>query len=155
MNLAWRDRVRSLFAIALVAIIRSSMILGAVGPCMAWALDVNLASQQALEQVKGVGPATARRIIAARLSEGPFRDGDDLQARVSGVGPRLAENIRQHAIDGLAVSKRRPGANGKSSPNGANGWPLTAMPIVIETAEGEAANGVRAASRRGRAGRCP
>jgi DNA uptake protein ComE-like DNA-binding protein len=44
-------------------------------------LDVNAASQTELENVRGIGPALAQRIIEAR----PFKSADDLQ-KVKGIG---------------------------------------------------------------------
>ena len=44
-------------------------------------LDVNNASQTELENVPGIGPSIAERIIEAR----PFKSADDLQ-RVKGIG---------------------------------------------------------------------
>src|SRR5204863_8042432 len=53
-------------------------------------LDVNTASQTELENVPGIGPSIAERIIAAR----PFKSADDLQ-RVKGIGAgKRYEKIR-------------------------------------------------------------
>jgi len=49
-------------------------------------VDVNAASAAELERVRGIGPALASRIAAARSTGGPFRDTDDLRRRVRGVG---------------------------------------------------------------------
>lgn len=46
-------------------------------------LDVNTEPARALEQVSGIGPALARRIVATR----PFADLEDLE-RVRGIGPK-------------------------------------------------------------------
>ena len=50
-------------------------------------VDVNTASAPELEQVKGIGPRTAARIVQARERGGRFRDAEDLRKRVSGIGP--------------------------------------------------------------------
>src|SRR5436190_1199070 len=53
-------------------------------------LDVNTASEAELENVPGIGPSTAQRIIEAR----PFKSADDLQ-RVKGIGAgKRYEKIR-------------------------------------------------------------
>jgi len=53
-------------------------------------LDVNTASQTELENVPGIGPSIAERIIEAR----PFKSADDLQ-RVKGIGAgKRYEKIR-------------------------------------------------------------
>ncbi|HET6573508.1 MAG TPA: helix-hairpin-helix domain-containing protein [Fimbriiglobus sp.] len=55
-------------------------------------LDVNAASEADLQRLPGVGPATARKIIAAR-AERPFESPDDL-LRVKGIGPKTVEKLR-------------------------------------------------------------
>ena len=52
-------------------------------------IDVNSASLAQLETLPGVGPATARKIIAGR----PYARLEDL-LRVSGIGPKTLERLR-------------------------------------------------------------
>lgn len=63
-------------------------------------VDVNQASEAQLDGVKGLGPATTRRILAAR-SKRPFDDWNDFIARVKGIGPRFAERLSR---EGLTVA---------------------------------------------------
>lgn len=49
-------------------------------------LDVNTATAGQLEQLPGIGPATAAAIVDDRDRNGPFASVDDLD-RVSGIGP--------------------------------------------------------------------
>ena len=51
-------------------------------------LSINAASASELEDLPGVGPVIAERIVADRDANGPFASLDDVQ-RVSGVGPAL------------------------------------------------------------------
>lgn len=60
-------------------------------------IDVNTADTAALEQLPGVGPTTARAIVAAR----PFKSVDDLE-RVPGIGAAKLEELR----DRVTVSRR-------------------------------------------------
>lgn len=55
-------------------------------------VNVNTASQGELEQLNGIGPALAGRIIAHRESMGPFRRVEDL-LEVRGIGPRTLERL--------------------------------------------------------------
>lgn len=53
------------------------------------AVDINNASQEAIETLPGIGPKLAQQIIAAR----PFRTFTDLD-KVSGIGPKKLEQLR-------------------------------------------------------------
>lgn len=57
-------------------------------------LDLNRADTLALQALPGVGPALARRIVAARR-EASFRTVDELD-RVKGIGPATLERLRPH-----------------------------------------------------------
>ncbi|MBN9374743.1 MAG: helix-hairpin-helix domain-containing protein, partial [Cellulomonas sp.] len=57
---------------------------GPAGP-----LDLNTATPAQLDELPGVGPVLAQRIVARR----PFRSVDELD-EVSGVGPTLLERLR-------------------------------------------------------------
>ena len=56
-------------------------------------LDLNAATAEQLEELPGVGPATAAAIVAAREERGGFRSVDDL-LDVRGIGPAKLEAIR-------------------------------------------------------------
>ncbi len=56
-------------------------------------VDINSASQEALESLPGIGPVLAQRIIAYRESNGPFAAVEDLQ-QVEGVGADTFEKLR-------------------------------------------------------------
>lgn len=70
---------------------------GAVGTAdgSAARISVNRASAQELEQVNGIGPAIARRIVEYRAQHGPFERLEDLEA-VPGIGPRTLEKIKPY-----------------------------------------------------------
>lgn len=57
------------------------------------ALDINTASATELEQLDGVGPATAAKIVAYRDQHGPFGSIEELDA-VSGIGEAKLAAIR-------------------------------------------------------------
>jgi len=56
-------------------------------------INVNVADAVALEQLPGVGPVLAGRIVTYRDAHGPFPSIDALDD-VSGVGPTILEQIR-------------------------------------------------------------
>lgn len=55
-------------------------------------IDVNTASEQQLDSLPGVGPSTARAIVAYRLQHGPFARVEDL-LNVRGIGPAKLEAL--------------------------------------------------------------
>ena len=55
-------------------------------------LDLNAATAAELEELPGVGPTLAQRIIAQRQTQGKFASVDDLRA-VSGIGEKLFAQI--------------------------------------------------------------
>lgn len=64
-----------------------------VGDQAAGPIDVNVATVVELEELPGVGPATAAAIVTERERSGPFLDVDDLD-RVPGIGPAKLEALR-------------------------------------------------------------
>jgi competence protein ComEA len=56
-------------------------------------LNLNTADQAALEDLPGIGPALAQRILAWRDENGRFTSVDDLLA-VSGIGDKLLAGLR-------------------------------------------------------------
>jgi DNA uptake protein ComE-like DNA-binding protein len=62
---------------------------------MATRVRVNLANEQELLELPGVGPAHAAAIIKFRSAHGPIKDADQLAAIL--VGLPLDEALREHA----------------------------------------------------------
>ena len=71
-------------------------------------VNINTANSEELQQVPGIGPATAEKILQMRKSYGAFKSVDDLLA-VRGLGPKRLEKMRKY----LTVGKT---ANSKPSP---------------------------------------
>jgi competence ComEA-like helix-hairpin-helix protein len=55
-------------------------------------IDLDIATAEQIETLRGIGPSLAKRIVADRDSLGPFGSLDELQ-RVRGVGPRLSARV--------------------------------------------------------------
>ena len=56
-------------------------------------IDVNKAGWVEWMQLEGIGEATAKKIVADREANGPFKSVDDVQ-RVKGIGPATLEKMR-------------------------------------------------------------
>jgi comEA protein len=82
-------------------------------------IDINSASSAQLQEVPGIGPATADKILQMRKSYGAFKSVDDLLS-VRGIGPKRLEKMRKYLIAGHAVP-RRSGASSGSAKVGACG----------------------------------
>jgi len=58
-------------------------------------IDVDTASEAAIERLPGVGPALAQRIVQDRQANGPFGSLDGLD-QVSGIGPAMLARLTPH-----------------------------------------------------------
>ncbi len=70
-------------------------------------VNVNTASAEELQAVKGIGEKTAATIVAYRTEHGSFKNLDDLVS-VKGIGEKSLEKIRPH----LTVGEENPCAAG-------------------------------------------
>lgn len=88
------------------------------------AVDVNKASHADLQEVKGIGPATATRIMDAR-KQGPFKSWEDLIDRVKGIANTSATKLSD---GGLTVNGQAYKQAGKASTKSASPPEKTAKP---------------------------
>jgi competence ComEA-like helix-hairpin-helix protein len=66
-------------------------------------VNINTANAEELQQVPGIGPATARKILQMRKSYGSFKSVDDLLA-IRGLGEKRLDKMRKY----LTVAKTNP-----------------------------------------------
>ena len=57
------------------------------------AVNINTATKEQLDALKGIGPTKAQAIIDYRTKHGPFKTVDDLE-KVPGIGPATMKEIR-------------------------------------------------------------
>ena len=55
-------------------------------------VNINTATAEELEQLPGIGPSTAQKIVSDRMANGSFKSPDDLK-RVTGIGDKKFETI--------------------------------------------------------------
>ena len=82
-------------------------------------VNINTASSEELQQVPGIGPATAQKILQMRKSYGPFKSVDDLLA-IRGLGQKRLDKMRKYLTVGKTnspktdVSATKPAASEKA-----------------------------------------
>ena len=112
--MAWRSLLfRCSLLFLFLSLICSPVVLGGKKKPPLKPVNINTATSEELQQVPGIGPATAEKILQMRKSYGQFKSVDDLLA-IRGLGPKRLEKMRKY----LAVGKpapQSPGAVAKRS----------------------------------------
>jgi comEA protein len=72
-------------------------------------ININTANSEELQQVPGIGPVTAEKILQMRKSYGAFKSVDDLLS-IKGLGKKRLEKMRKY----LTVSKMSASKPAKS-----------------------------------------
>src|SRR3989475_954786 len=70
-------------------------------------VNINTASSEELQQVPGIGPVTAEKIIQMRKSYGSFKSVDDLLA-IKGIGKKRLDKMRKYLTVGKPAAKPSP-----------------------------------------------
>jgi comEA protein len=68
-------------------------------------INLNTATATDLQQVPGIGPSTAQKILDTRKSYGAFKSVDDLLA-IKGIGPKKLEKMRKYLTVGKPPTKK-------------------------------------------------
>jgi comEA protein len=69
-------------------------------------INLNTAGATELQQVPGIGPSTAQKILDTRKSYGAFKSVDDLLA-IKGIGPKKLEKMRKYLTVGKSPAKKQ------------------------------------------------
>ncbi len=70
------------------------------------AVNLNTATKEELDGVKGIGPVKAQAIIDYRKKNGPFKSVDELE-NVKGFGDKSVEKIRSELTVGAASPAKK------------------------------------------------
>lgn len=111
-------RVRRAWRRAFSAMLMTAVV-GLGAPC-ALAVDVNQASAQQLETIRGIGPRTAEVIVNERERGGRFESFEDLAERVRGIGQKKAQALEAAGLkvgDGAAPATSALNAPASSAVN--------------------------------------
>jgi competence ComEA-like helix-hairpin-helix protein len=88
-----------------VSLIYSPVVLGGKKKPPAKPVNLNTATAEELQQVPGIGPATAEKILQMRKSYGAFKSVDDLLA-IRGLGPKRLEKMRKYLTVGKPAAAK-------------------------------------------------
>jgi competence ComEA-like helix-hairpin-helix protein len=99
----------------LQALLSCSLLLVAAGGTKkkppAHPLDLNAATVEQLQQLPGIGPATAKAIVRFREKSGPFRRIEDLLA-IRGITKTKLEKLRRY----VEIKRKEPKADPPGGP---------------------------------------
>src|SRR6478672_8254662 len=89
-------------------------------------ININTATSDELQQVPGIGPATADKILQMRKSYGAFKSVDDLLA-IRGLVPKRLEKMRKYLVAGKSPSTipKASAAGNSAVPTKCSGCQLT------------------------------
>ena len=113
--MAWRlPSSRFLVSLCLLLVLSAAVNAGKKKP-PAKPVNINTANAEELQQVPGIGPATAQKILQMRKSYGPFKSVDDLLA-IRGLGQKRLDKMRKYLTVGKAASSANPAPSAKPTP---------------------------------------
>jgi comEA protein len=99
-------------------------------------ININTAQSAELQQVPGIGPATAEKILQTRKSYGAFKTVDDLLS-IRGIGPKRLDKMRKY-LTVAGASSRHPAKSPNSAAHpAANSATASttrpaAMPVIVK-----------------------
>ncbi|MFH1277443.1 MAG: helix-hairpin-helix domain-containing protein [Candidatus Eisenbacteria bacterium] len=73
-------------------------------------IDLNRCDARELEELPGLGPVLARRVIDWREAHGPYGTVEDL-VKVRGIGPKTLRRVRSRLV--VTAGENRGGESGK------------------------------------------
>lgn len=110
-----------------------------VAAAPAHALDVNQASAQQLEGIRGIGPRTAEIIVGERDRGGKFDSFEDLAERVRGIGLKKAQALESAGLQigaggpaTTAAPSAKPGVNPGAKPEAKSATKPASGPATLK-----------------------
>ena len=90
-------------------------LIASLSTCVFAAVNINTATVEELQQLKGIGAKKAAEIIAYREAHGEFKNVDEL-TNVKGIGKATLEKLRQElVVKNEAEAKPKTEVKDKSS----------------------------------------
>lgn len=125
-----------------------ALLAAGVAHAPARALDLNDATTQQLEAIRGIGPRTAQIIVSERERAGKFESLQDLAERVRGISLKKAEALGAAGltVGGAAEPKAAGTKSAVAAPAGARPATGTPAPKAAAAAKPGAAHAGKAAA---------
>src|SRR6266704_2190392 len=114
-RMAWRFLIRFLSSILFLGLIISGSVDAGKKKPPAKPVNINTATSQELQQVPGIGPATAEKILQMRKSYGAFKSVDDLLA-IRGIGKKRLDKMRKYLTVGKPGTPKNMPPSAKPAP---------------------------------------
>lgn len=109
-------RFLGLFAPLIVGLLVAGMAVATKKPPLK-PININSATSDELQQVPGIGPATAEKILQMRKSYGAFKSVDDLLS-IRGIGKKRLDKMRKYLTVSKSAALNKPvGCPACSKPN--------------------------------------
>ena len=77
-------------------------------------VDVNQADQASLDGIRGIGPTKSKQILEER-KKGQFKDWNDLEGRVKGIGGKSAAKLSDAGLTVNGKSRNKPDDRSKAA----------------------------------------
>jgi competence protein ComEA len=77
-------------------------------------ININTATSEQLQEVPGIGPATAEKILQMRKSYGAFKSVDDLLS-IKGIGKKRLDKMRKYLTVGKPAAPVKTGSANASA----------------------------------------
>jgi competence ComEA-like helix-hairpin-helix protein len=94
-------------------------------------INLNSATSEQLQEVPGIGPATADKILRMRKAHGPFNSVDDLLA-IRGIGRKRLDKMRKYLTAGKSAVSSKSGQSASCA--GCAGCAKATTPAAKEAA---------------------
>ena len=98
-----RFGARRVLLLVLVAILFSHVVAANKKKPPGQPINLNTATSEQLQEVPGIGPVTAEKILKMRKLHGPFKSVNELRA-IKGIGPKRLAKMKPY----LAVNSEPP-----------------------------------------------
>ena len=109
-----RPITRLIFCLLMLFFVAESMSAATKKPPLK-PININTANSEELQQVPGIGPATAEKILQMRKSYGAFKSVDDLLS-IRGIGRKRLEKMRKYLTVSKSASLNKPACPGCVKP---------------------------------------